>query len=50
MAGRVYLRYVEDDTIGCGCMVNAGLDCRNEQARGVWVGLFRDEDEDVLDI
>lgn len=50
MARRVYLRYVEDGTIGCRCMIDAGLDRCNEHARSVRVGLLGEKDEDVLDV
>jgi hypothetical protein len=50
VASGVYLRYVEDGTIGCGRVVNAGLDRCDEHARGVGVGLLGEKDEDVLDV
>ena len=50
LSRRVYLRYVEDRTIGCGGVINAGLDGRDEHARGIWVGLLGEVDEDVLDV
>jgi hypothetical protein len=31
-------------------MINAGFDGCDEHARGIWVGLFGNEDEDVLDV
>jgi len=50
MASRVYLRYVEDGTIGCSGMINTGLDGCNKHARGVWVGLLGEKDKDVLGV
>ena len=50
MSGGIYLRYVEDGTIGCGRVVNAGLDRCDEHARGVGVHLLGEKDEDVLDV
>lgn len=50
MPRRVYLRYVEDGTVGCRGMVKTGLDGRDEHARGVWVGLLGEKDEDVLGV
>ena len=51
MARRVHLRHVENDTIGCMRMISTRLDCSDEHgARGVKVGLFREKDDDVLDV
>jgi hypothetical protein len=31
-------------------MINAGFDCCDENARGVWIGLLGEKTEDVLDV
>ena len=50
MSCRVYLRYVEDGTVGCRSMVKTGLDGSDKHARCVWVGLLGEKDEDVLGV
>ena len=43
-------RYVDDGIIGFRCMINAGFDRCDENARGVWVGLLGEKHEDVMDV
>ena len=50
MPRRVYLRYIEDGTVGCRGVVKTGLDGCDEHARSVWVGLLGEKDEDVLGV
>jgi len=50
MPRRVYLRYVEDGTVCCRGMVETGFDGCDEHARGIWIGLLGEKDEDVLGV